>query len=68
LTGLGEARGGSADLGHEVDASLEWSPWSAVALGTGYSVLFLGDGARAVLGASAPRLSHYAFAQASVTF
>jgi hypothetical protein len=37
------------DLGHEVDASLTWSPWIPVDLSAGYSLLVLGDGARAIL-------------------
>jgi hypothetical protein len=41
-----------ADLGHEVDASLTWSPWVPVDLSAGYSLLVLGDGARALLTAA----------------
>jgi Alginate export len=61
-----------ADLGHEVDASLTWSPWVPVDLSVGYSLLALGDGAKAILasrfGASAspPPLAHYAFGQVSL--
>ncbi len=40
------------DLGHEVDASVSWSPWVPVELAAGYSVVALGDGARAVLAES----------------
>jgi hypothetical protein len=60
------------DLGHEVDASLTWSPWVPVDLAVGYSLLALGDGARAILsarsgvGSTAPPLAHFAFAQVSL--
>jgi hypothetical protein len=60
------------DLGHEVDASLTWSPWVPVDLSVGYSLLALGDGARAILssrfaGSTAPPpLAHFAFAQVSL--
>lgn len=59
----------SADLGHEIDAHLGWSPWVPVELSGGYSVLVLGDGARALLEGSAlqpPSLSHYAYLQATL--
>lgn len=72
LLTLGQApNNGRASLGHEIDAALAWSPWVPVRLEAGYSVLFLGDGAQAVLRASgkvAPSVSHYAFAQARVDF
>lgn len=57
------------DLGHEIDARLAWSPLVPVELGAGYSVLVLGDGAKAVLAGSslsAPSLSHYAYLQATL--
>jgi hypothetical protein len=60
------------DLGHEVDASLTWSPWVPVELAVGYSLLALGDGARAILSsrfggsASPPPLAHFAFGQMSL--
>jgi hypothetical protein len=41
-----------ADLGHEIDASLSWSPWVPVDLSAGYSLLVLGDGARTNLAAA----------------
>jgi len=69
LTTIGEGHvGGAEELGHEVDASLGWSPWVAVHLIAGYSALVLGDGARAILGAQAPHVSQFAFADASVKF
>jgi hypothetical protein len=68
LVSLGQKVGGSADLGHEIDASLAWSPWSGVVLDAGYSIFVLGDGAREILGPAAAKTSHFAFAQASVTF
>lgn len=60
--------GASADLGHEIDASLGWSPWSGVALDAGYSIFLLGDGAREILGPAAAKASHFAYGQAAVTF
>jgi len=68
LGSLGQKSGGSSDLGHEIDGSLAWSPWSGVVLDAGYSILVLGDGAREILGAAAAKTSHFAFGQASVTF
>ena len=63
----------SAELGHEVDASIAWAPFSPVDLRAGYSVLALGDGAKASVTAVAPTqsptppsLSHFAYLQASV--
>ncbi|HEY3817989.1 MAG TPA: alginate export family protein [Polyangiaceae bacterium] len=56
-----------ADLGHEIDARLAWSPWVPVELMAGYSMLVLGEGAKAVLeysGAQPPSLSHFAYLQA----
>jgi Alginate export len=58
-----------AELGHEIDARLAWSPWVPVELGAGYSMLVLGDGAKAVLTGSSlppPPLSHYAYLQATL--
>src|SRR5258708_5956218 len=37
-----------ADLGHEIDAFLAWSPWAPLELSAGYSMLVLGDGARSL--------------------
>jgi hypothetical protein len=54
LTTIGRAtKNGDADLGHEIDASLRWSPWPPVALEGGYSLFLLGGGARAILAQSA---------------
>jgi hypothetical protein len=70
LTTIAQAPGnGSAQLGHEVDASIAWSPWVPVDLRVGYSALVLGDGAKALLGTvafPAPSLSHYAYLQATL--
>ncbi len=80
LTEIGRAVGNTqASLGHEIDASLKWSPWEPVSLEAGYSALLLGGGARAILLAngigrlpangtlSTASLSHFAYAQATWT-
>jgi hypothetical protein len=61
------------DLGHEIDGILMWSPWVPVDLEAGYSFLLLGDGARAILAASAfggqgapSKVVHFAYAQATL--
>jgi hypothetical protein len=67
----------SAELGHEIDAVVRWSPWAPVELSTGYSVAVLGAGAKALLSAefsppegptafAPPSLAHFAYAQASL--
>ncbi|HXN30292.1 MAG TPA: alginate export family protein [Polyangiaceae bacterium] len=72
LTPIGQAPGNTqADLGHEIDAVMTWSPWVSVELTAGYSALVLGGGARAVLMAAAlgratPGVSHLAYAQATL--
>jgi hypothetical protein len=79
LTSVGRAADNqAASLGHEIDGSLKWSPSEPLVLQAGYSVLFLGDGARAVLAAngvgrlsstgalSTASLSQYAYAQATL--
>lgn len=70
LLSLGRAPGNtSAALGHEIDASLTWSPWVPVELSAGYSMLVLGDGAKEALAAghlTPPDLAHYAYGQATV--
>jgi hypothetical protein len=70
LVTIGAAPGNTqADLGHEVDAVLTWSPWEPLVLIGGYSALFLGDGARTILAAqtfSPPSVSHLAYAQATL--
>jgi hypothetical protein len=68
---VGVAGNGRADLGHEIDARLSWSPWVPVELTAGYSLLVVGEGAKAVLeynygGIQPPSLSHYAYLQASL--
>lgn len=59
-----------ADLGHEIDAALTWSPWVPVALDAGYSVLLLGSGARAILAAQrgSAEVSHFAYVQVRTQF
>jgi hypothetical protein len=55
-----------ADLGHEIDALLAWSPCAPVQLSAGYSLLVLGDGARNLVLANQLGLtgvSHFAFGQ-----
>ncbi len=73
LVPIGQAPGNTnAELGHEIDASLKWSPWVSLELTAGYSVLVLGEGARAVLRAGEPSgvslatLSHFAVGQATL--
>jgi hypothetical protein len=70
LVSLGSAPGNtSAELGHEIDAMVGWSPWVPVELSAGYSMLVLGAGAKAALAAdrlSPPDLAHYAYGQATV--
>jgi hypothetical protein len=59
----------SPDLGHEIDAVLTWLPWPQVELTAGYSMLILGDGARAILtapGLAPPDVSHFAYAQTTL--
>jgi alginate export protein len=70
LTPIGQASTNSQpNLGHEIDAVLTWLPWVPVELTAGYSVLALGDGARAVLRAQnvqPPTVSHFAYLQATL--
>jgi hypothetical protein len=72
LETIGSAPGNThTELGHEVDGSVQWSPWARVRLQAGYSVLVLGDGARAILATNATgaaRISHYAYGEATVAF
>jgi hypothetical protein len=50
LTTIGAAPGNSDSmLGQEIDAVLGWSPWEPLALEAGYSIFFVGGGARAIL-------------------
>jgi hypothetical protein len=58
-----------ADLGHEIDAALSWSPWEPLTLLAGYSALILGDGARNLLAAvpsGSPSVSSYGYLQATL--
>lgn len=58
-----------AELGHEMDATLRWSPWVPMELAVGYSALVLGDGAKALLAGervSPPDVAHYGFGQVAV--
>ncbi len=60
-----------AELGHEIDAMLRWAPWTPFELEGGYSVLFLGNGARAIVEAqrgTAATVSHFAYVQVRVMF
>jgi hypothetical protein len=79
LTTIGRAPGNTeASLGHEIDATLRWSPWPPLAVEAGYSIVLLGAGARAILAANAigrsqsagavstPPASHFAYAQATL--
>jgi hypothetical protein len=71
LTTVGQAPANTQEeLGHEVDAWLTWRPWVPVELSAGYSVLVLGDGAKAVLAAamppSTPSVAQFAWLQAGV--
>lgn len=79
---VGRAPGNaSADLGHEIDLSFAWRPWTVMEVAAGYSALLLGDGARTIMAAeqrgtpggtpAAPAttpasLSHFAYAQIAV--
>ncbi len=69
-TPAGNAGGkASAELGHEIDASMRWSPWTPVELALGYSLLVVGDGARGLLAAEhvfAPDLAHMGFGKVTL--
>jgi len=65
-TVVGNTKG---ELGNEIDAMLRWLPWASLEVEAGYSILILGDGARAILSQSqsaAPTLSHFAYTQATL--
>jgi hypothetical protein len=79
LTTIGTAPGNDrATLGQEIDAMVRWSPWEPLSLEAGYSVFFVGAGARAILVAdgigkakpdgmlSTDALSHFAYLQATL--
>jgi hypothetical protein len=65
-------------LGHEIDGVFSWRPWPPLGLVAGYSLLALGDGARAIMQAAGrgtaeaggtvtpPSLSHLAYLQATL--
>jgi hypothetical protein len=53
LNAIGRAPAGDAtELGHEIDLVFAWRPWAPFEITGGYSLLALGDGAKAVLAAS----------------
>jgi hypothetical protein len=57
------------ELGHEIDAMLRWAPWAFLGIEGGYSLLVLGDGAKAILAQNPlaqPTLSHFAYLQATL--
>jgi len=69
----------SEELGHEIDAGLRWRSWTPLEIAAGYSLLYLGDGARTVLaargrgrvqdnGSYAPaEFAHYTYLQATLS-
>ncbi|MBS2018558.1 MAG: alginate export family protein [Deltaproteobacteria bacterium] len=69
----------SSELGHEIDAVFTWRPWVPLELKVGWSGMFLGDGARAIMAQYArgraeadasitsAKLAQYAFGQATLT-
>jgi len=70
LSTIGASPGSSkGELGHEVDAKVRWAPWAKLEIEGGYSMLVLGDGARAILSAlevAPPTLAHFGYAQATL--
>lgn len=76
----GPVTAGTADeeLGHEAAANFAWRPWVPLELRVGYSALFMGDGAKAVMAAHArgrrqpdntiapESINHYTYAQATL--
>ena len=79
LEPVGRANSGSAALGHELDLGFAWRPWVPLDLRAGYSLLFLGDGGRAIMAAegrgerqangsvTTSTTSHFAYLQATVS-
>ncbi len=79
LEPVGRANSGSGVLGHELDLGFAWRPWIPLDLRAGYSLLFLGDGARAIMaaegrgerqangGITTSSTSHFAYLQATVS-
>lgn len=67
-----------ATLGHEGGATFAWRPWVPLELRIGYSALFMGDGAKAVMAGMArgrrqpdntispESIAHYTYAQATL--
>jgi hypothetical protein len=72
LRSIGQVAGNThPELGHEIDAVLQWSPWTSVRLEAAYSALVLADGAKALLAAtygSTARVAHSAYGEARVDF
>jgi hypothetical protein len=78
LTAIGRGSGGSSELGHEIDAMVDWKPWPVLDLAAGYSLFVVGDGARAALAAEGrgatqadgsvvpSSLAHFGYLQATV--
>ena len=70
LSTIGAVPGNTkGELGSEIDAILRWLPWTSLELEAGYSMLVLGDGARAILSESVmapPTVSHFAYAQTTL--
>jgi hypothetical protein len=70
LTTIGSAPGNrKADLGHEADVTLAWSPDAHLDLSAGYSLFVLGAGGRAIVAETQlglPRASHFAYLQGTL--
>jgi hypothetical protein len=69
LATIGSAPGNSrAELGHEIDAALSWSPCAPADFSLSYSLFLPGSGARAVLDAAqigVPQAAHFAYLEAA---
>lgn len=77
-TGVVNAGTADEELGHEGAANFAWRPWAPLELRIGYSALFMGDGAKAVMAAHArgrrqpdnsiapESINHYTYAQATL--
>lgn len=66
---VGPAGSAGAELGHEVDGVVTYQPWPALLLTGGYSLLVVGDGARALVtarGGEGGPLAHLGYAQATL--
>jgi hypothetical protein len=44
----------NGELGHEVDATVRWTPWTPLDLAAGYGLLVVSDGARNLVGGPVP--------------